>query len=80
MGWVTALEDRPEVHTPPGGENIAAIRLGKDFLSELIVPAESNHWLDVLERIANNRAINVLVIINCREKIGSEEYIRFCRM
>ncbi len=79
MGWVTALEDRPGDHTPSGCENIAIIRLGKDFLLELIVPAESNHWLDVLERIANNRAINVLVIINCREKIGSEEYIRFCR-
>ena len=43
MGWVTALEDRPGVYSPPGCESIAVIRLGKDFLSELIAPAESNH-------------------------------------
>ena len=43
MGGVTALEDRPGVHTPSGCENIAVIRLGKDFLLELIVPAERNH-------------------------------------
>jgi enoyl-CoA hydratase/carnithine racemase len=79
MGFAIALEDRPGFYTPPACENIAVIRLGKDFLLELIEPAESNRWLDVFERMSKSSAIKVLVIINCREKIGSEQYIHFCR-
>lgn len=69
MGFAIPLEDKPGYYMHPACENIAVIRLGKDFLLVLIEPAESNRWLDVFERISKSVAIKVLVIINCREKL-----------
>ena len=47
-------------------------------LMQLIRPSE-NPLLDVFDHIAENDEIKVLVIMNCLEQIGCEEYIDFCR-
>ena len=55
------------------------VRLGKDFLSELIELSDSNRWLAVFERISQSKAVKAVVIINCPDKMGSKEFIHFCR-
>jgi len=60
-------------------DDVAILKLGKSFLSNAIDQAIKNPLLDVLDRIAENDGIKVLVILNCLEKIGCEDYICFCR-
>ena len=59
--------------------DIAMLKLGKNFLFESIDRAIENPLLDVFDHIAENDKIKALVIMNCIEQIGSEEYTDFCR-
>jgi len=79
MGMETTLEDKQGFYTLTSYEDIAILRFGKDFLFESIDLSISNHLFDVFERISQSSEIKVLVIINCPEKIGCEEYIHFCQ-
>ena len=60
-------------------DDIAMLKFGKNFLFESIDRAIENPLLDVLDYIAENDKIKVLVIMNCLEQIGWEKYIDFCR-
>ena len=59
--------------------DVTMLKLGKNFLSHVIDQAIENPLLDVLDYIAKNDKIKVLVIMNCPEKMGREEYIDYCR-
>ena len=59
--------------------DVALLKLGKKFLTNTIDLAIENPLLDVFDHIAENDGIKVLVIMNCIEQIGSEEFIDFCR-
>ncbi len=60
-------------------DDVAVLKLGKNFLSNAIDLAIENPLLDVFDHIAKNDEIKVVVIMNCLEQIGSEGYIDFCR-
>ena len=60
-------------------DDIALLKLGKNFLFESIDLSGSNRLFDVIDKISKSDAIKALIIINCSEKIGCEEYIDFCR-
>ena len=75
----TTLEDKQGCYTLTRYEDIAILRFGKDFLFESIDLSIAKRLFDVFERISQSSEIKVLVIINCPEKIGCEEYIHFCR-
>jgi 2-(1,2-epoxy-1,2-dihydrophenyl)acetyl-CoA isomerase len=60
-------------------DGIAMLKFGKNFLFESIDRAIQNPLLDVLDHIAQNDKLKVLVIMNCLDQIGCEEYINFCR-
>ncbi|MGB5748154.1 MAG: enoyl-CoA hydratase/isomerase family protein [Desulfobacterales bacterium] len=75
----TTLENRQGCYALTRYEDIAILRFGKDFLFESIDLYVSNRLFDVFERISQSSEIKVLVIMNCPEKIGGEEYIDFCR-
>jgi len=60
-------------------DDVAVLKLGKNFLPNAIDQAIKNPLLDVLNRIAENDGVKVLVILNCLEQIGCEDYICFCR-
>ena len=60
-------------------DDIAMLKLGKNFLFELIDRPLENRLLDVLNHMAGNDKIKILVIMNCFEQIGCEKYIDFCR-
>jgi 2-(1,2-epoxy-1,2-dihydrophenyl)acetyl-CoA isomerase len=60
-------------------DDVAVLRLGKKFLSNAINMASQNPLLDILDQIAAKDEITVMVIMNCLEQIGCEEYIAYCR-
>ena len=60
-------------------EDIATLKLGKNFLPNAIDLAIENPLLGVFDHIADSNEVKVLVIMNCLEQIGCEEYIDFCR-
>ena len=60
-------------------DDVAVLKLGKNFLSNTIDLAIENPLLDVFDFIAENDEIKVLVIMNCLEKMGREEYIEYCK-
>lgn len=60
-------------------DDVAMLKLGKNFLSKLIDLAIENPLPYVFEHIEENDAIKALVIMNCPEKIGREKYINFFR-
>jgi 2-(1,2-epoxy-1,2-dihydrophenyl)acetyl-CoA isomerase len=60
-------------------DNVAILKLGKNFLSKAIDLAIENPLVQVLDNIAENDGIKVLVIMNCPEQMGCEEYINFCQ-
>ena len=60
-------------------DDVAVLKLGKNFLFEAIDRAIENPLLDIFDHIAGSDEIKVLVILNCPEQIGCEEYINFCR-
>jgi 2-(1,2-epoxy-1,2-dihydrophenyl)acetyl-CoA isomerase len=59
--------------------DVAVLRLGKNFLFEAIALAINNPLLDVFDNISKNVGVKVLVITNCPEKTGGDEYIDFCQ-
>ena len=79
MGSNISLDEKFGCYTLKRYKDIAILRLGKDFLFELIDLSVSNRLLDIFERISQSREIKVLVIMNCPEKMGGEQYIDFCR-
>ena len=60
-------------------DDVAILKLGKNFLSNLIDLAMENSLLHVFDHIEENDEIKALVIMNCPEKMGREEYIDFFR-
>jgi 2-(1,2-epoxy-1,2-dihydrophenyl)acetyl-CoA isomerase len=60
-------------------DDAAILKLGKNFLVEAIDLAIENPLLEVFDRMAENDEIKALVIQNCIEQIGCEEYIDYCR-
>jgi len=60
-------------------DDVAVLKLGKNFLSNTIDLAIENPLLDVFDFIAENDEFKVLVIMNCLEKMGREEYIDYCK-
>ncbi|MEE4265328.1 MAG: enoyl-CoA hydratase/isomerase family protein [Desulfobacteraceae bacterium] len=75
----TTLEDKQGCYTLSKSGDIAILRLGKDFLLESIDLSGANRLFEVIELISQSKEIKVLVVLNCPKKIGSEEYIDFCR-
>jgi hypothetical protein len=71
--------ERPEFFLLKQFEDVAVLKLGKNFLPDVIESAIENPLLDVFDHITENDEIKSLVIINCVEQIGCEEYIDFCR-
>ena len=59
--------------------DVAVLKVGKNFLADTIDLAIENPLLDVFDHIAENDGIKVLVIMNCIEQIGGEEFIDFYR-
>ena len=60
-------------------DDIATLKLGKNFLPNAIDLAIENPLLGVFNHIADSNEVKVLVIMNCHEQIGCEGYIDFCR-
>jgi len=60
-------------------DDVAVLKLGKNFFANVIDLAIENPLLDVFDHMAENEEIKVVVIMNCLEQIGSEGYIDFCR-
>ncbi len=75
----TTLEDKQGCYSLKRYEDIAILRLGKDFLFKLIDLSVSNCLFDVFDRILEKDEFKVLVIMNRPKKIGREEYIDFFR-
>lgn len=69
----------PDFFLVEGLDDIAILRLGENFLFETIDRAINNPLLDVLDDISINDEVRVLIIINCSEKAGVDEYIDFCQ-
>jgi len=74
-----SLDETPGCCTLKRYEDIAMLRLGKDFLLKSIDLSISNKLFNVFDRVSQNNEIKSLVIVNCSDKIGSKEYINFCR-
>ena len=60
-------------------DDVATLKLGKDFLSNAIDLGLKNSLFDVLNHISETAEIKVLVIMNSIEQIGCASYIDFCR-
>ncbi|CAB1058267.1 hypothetical protein D1BOALGB6SA_3023 [Olavius sp. associated proteobacterium Delta 1] len=75
----TTSYERQDFYLLKRFDDVAILRLGKNFLLEAIDQAIRNPLLDVFDHIAANDRIKVLVIMNCSEQIGCAEYIDFCR-
>jgi enoyl-CoA hydratase/carnithine racemase len=59
--------------------DVAVLKLGKNFLANTIDLAINNPLMDTFDHIAEADGIKVLVIMNCIEQIGGEEFIDFYR-
>jgi 2-(1,2-epoxy-1,2-dihydrophenyl)acetyl-CoA isomerase len=79
MKGETTLEEKQDCYSLERLNNVAIVRLGKNFLFESVDLSISNRLLDIFDYISQNDEIKVVVIINRPEKIGCEEYIDFCR-
>jgi 2-(1,2-epoxy-1,2-dihydrophenyl)acetyl-CoA isomerase len=60
-------------------DDVAVLKLGKNFLPNAIDQGTENSLLDDFDHIAENNKIKVLVIMNCLEKMGREKYIDYCK-
>ena len=79
MKGETILEDKQDCYSLERLNDVAIVKLGKNFLFESVDLSISNRLLDIFDHISQNDEIKVVVIINRPEKIGCEEYIDFCR-
>jgi 2-(1,2-epoxy-1,2-dihydrophenyl)acetyl-CoA isomerase len=75
---MTSYENQ-DFYLPKRYDDVAMLKLGKNFLSNLIDPAIENTLPYVFKHIEENDAIKALVIMNGPEKMGGEEYINFFR-
>ena len=79
MGVETTSYERQGFYSLKQIDDVATLKLGKNFLSNTIDLAIKNSLFDVFDHIAENDEIKVLVIMNCQEQIGCEGYIDFYR-
>ena len=79
MKGETTYKEKQDFFSLERRDDIALLKLGKNFLFESMDLSVSNRLLDVIDQISKSDAIKVIVIINCPEKIACEEYIDFCR-
>jgi enoyl-CoA hydratase/carnithine racemase len=75
----TKFYERQGLYSLKQNDDVAVLKLGKNFLSNTIDLAIENPLLDVFDSIAENDEIKVLVIMNCLEKMGREKYIDYCK-
>jgi 2-(1,2-epoxy-1,2-dihydrophenyl)acetyl-CoA isomerase len=59
--------------------DVAVLKVGKNFLADTIDQAIENPLLDVFNYIAENDGIKALVVMNCIEQMGGEEFIDYYR-
>jgi len=71
--------ERPGFYALKQIDDVATLKLGKNFLSNAIDLAIKNSLVDVFDHIAEKNEIKVLVIMNCQEQIGCKGYIDFYR-
>lgn len=69
----------PDFYLLERRNDIVILRLGKNFLFETINHALKHPLMDVFDSIFENDDIGVLMITNCPEKTGCDDYINFCR-
>lgn len=79
MSVDTTSYERTDFYALKQRDDVATLKLGKNFLSNTIDLAIKNSLFDVFDHIEENNEIKVLVIMNCLEQIGCEDYIDFCR-
>ena len=79
MSVKTTAYERQGFYSLKQLDDVATLKLGKNFLSNAIDLAIKNSLVDVFDHIAENDEIKVLVIMNCQEQIGCEGYIDFYR-
>jgi hypothetical protein len=70
---------RPGFYALKQIDDVATLKLGKNFRSNAIDLAIKNSLVDVFDHIAEKNEIKVLVIMNCQEQIGCKGYIDFYR-
>jgi enoyl-CoA hydratase/carnithine racemase len=75
----TISDEKPDFYQVERLDDIAILRLGKNFLFESIDRAGKHPLLDLLDHISKSDEVKVLVVTNCPEKTGSIEYIDFCQ-
>ena len=75
----TTSYERQDFYSLKQIDDVAMLKLGKNFLSNAIDLAIENPLLDVFDYIAENDGIKVLVIMNCIEQTGGEEFVDFYR-
>ena len=66
----TTSYERQDFYLLKQFNDVAMLKLGKNFLSNAIDQAIENPLLDVFDHIAENNKIKVLVIMNCLEENG----------
>ena len=75
----TSSYERPDFYLLKRFDDIVMLKLGRNFLFEAIDQEFINPLLDVFDHITASDKIKALVVMNCIEQIGSEEYVDFCR-
>jgi 2-(1,2-epoxy-1,2-dihydrophenyl)acetyl-CoA isomerase len=75
----TITDEKQDAYLVERLDDLVMLRLGKNFLFEAIALATNNPLLDLFDDISKNDEAKVLVIANCPEKTGSDEYIDFCQ-
>ena len=75
----TITDEKQDFYLVEKLDDFVILRLGKNFLFEAIALAVNNPLLEDFDHISRNDEIKVLVIMNCPEKTGSDEYIDFCQ-
>ena len=79
MKPASGIDETQDFYRVERRDDVAILRLGKNFLFEAIKQALRNPLLTVVDNISKNDDISVLVIINCAEKTGGDDYACFCR-
>ena len=79
MKPAAGVDQKPDFYRVERRDDLAILRLGKNFLFEAIKRALHNPLLNVFDDISKNDGVKVLAIINCAEKTGCDDYICFCR-
>ena len=70
----TTSHERQGFYSLKRYDDVAMLKLGKNFLSNAIDLAIEKPLLDVFDHIADNDGIKVLLIMNCILQIQSAQY------